>query len=77
MFRQYTFNLVFSASEVEQRYYKDRLENIVVQTEQGISIQLPLRRFSPFISNIGIRGRFLLTLDQQNRFISMQKIGEI
>lgn len=77
MTRQFTFALVFSPSELERRYYKDRVDNILVMTEQGLRVQLPLRRLVPFITSVGIRGRFLLTLDQQNRFISLQKIAQV
>ena len=77
MTRQFTFALVFSPSELERRYYKDRVDNILVMTEQGLRVQLPLRRLVPFITSVGIRGRFLLTLDNQNRFISLQKLTEV
>lgn len=77
MTRQFTFALVFSPSELERRFYKDRVDNIVVMTEQGLRVQFPLRRLVPFITNAGIRGRFLLTLDDQNRFISLQKTAQL
>ncbi|RUO34944.1 DUF2835 family protein [Aliidiomarina soli] len=77
MTRQFTFALVFSPAELERRYYREGLENIVVTTEQGLRVQLPLRRFVPFITGHGIRGRFLLTLDAHNRFISLQKTNDI
>lgn len=76
-YRHFTFALVFSPSELERQYYRQGTQNIVVVTDQGLSIQLPLRRFTPFITSLGIRGRFQLTLDEQNRFISMQKIAQI
>lgn len=77
MTRQFTFALVFSPSELERRYYKDRVDNIVVMSDQGLRVQLPLRRLGPFITSLGIRGRFLLTLDQHNQFISLQKTAEL
>lgn len=77
MNRQFTFALVFTPAELERCYYRERLENIVVTSEQGLRVQLPLRRLAPFITQVGIRGRFLLTLDSNNRFVSLQKINNI
>ncbi|MBA3987556.1 DUF2835 family protein [Aliidiomarina maris] len=75
--RQHKFALIFSPAELERHYYREGLSNIMVTTEQGLRIQLALRHFTPFISDWGIRGYFLLTLDEHNRFISMQKIADI
>ncbi len=77
MTRTFSFALVFSASELERRYYREGLNSIVVMTEQGLSVQLPIQRLIPFITTEGIRGYFSLILDQQNRFISIHKVRDL
>lgn len=74
--RHFAFSLVLNATELEEYYYRQGIQHIVVTTDQGLRVQLPLRRFTPFISAVGIRGRFQLTLDEQNRFLSMQKLAD-
>lgn len=73
--QQHRFSLVFSPTELERLYYRQEAQHVIVITEQGLRIKLPLRRFAPFITEAGIRGHFQLTLGEQNRFLSMQKIG--
>ena len=73
----FTFSLVVNATDLEDGYYRRGIQKIVVTTDEGLRIQLPVRRFAPYISAVGIRGRFQLTLDSQNRFVCMQKIGEV
>lgn len=74
---EFNFALVFTAGELERKYYKEGLSNIVVKAENGLRVQIPLRRLVPFISGQGIRGRFRLTTDAQYRFISLQKLQDI
>lgn len=71
----HNFALVINPTELERVYYRQEAQHVIVITEQGLRIQLPLRRFAPFITESGIRGRFQLTLDKQNRFLSVQKLG--
>lgn len=44
---------------------------VKVRDENGRMIQLPAMRFVPFFSQLGVRGRFQLTLDDNNKFISL------
>jgi hypothetical protein len=74
---EFTFAIVFSPVELERRYYKEGLGHIVVVADNGLRIQLELRRLVPFITSEGIRGRFRLVTDAQHRFISLEKTGSI
>lgn len=44
---------------------------VKVRDEKGRMIQLPAMRFVPFFSQLGVRGRFQLILDDNNKFISL------
>ena len=51
-----------------QQLYKVPNTAVKVRDESGKMIQIPAMRFFPFFSQLGIRGRFELTLDQNNKF---------
>jgi len=51
-----------------QQLYKVPNTAVKVRDESGKMLQIPAMRFVPFFSQLGIRGRFQLTLDQNNKF---------
>ncbi|RTZ16948.1 DUF2835 family protein [Vibrio aquaticus] len=53
-------------------HYNGAASNILVVTEQGLRLQLPASRFRPFLSQIGLKGRFRLTTDQNNKFVKLE-----
>ncbi|MCG6201919.1 DUF2835 family protein [Psychromonas antarctica] len=59
----------------EQLY---RTPNTVVKVvdEEGRMIQLPAMRFVPFFSQLGVRGRFQLMLDDNNKFQQLQLFNQ-
>ncbi|RUO25713.1 DUF2835 domain-containing protein [Aliidiomarina minuta] len=74
---EFNFALIFTSAELERKYYKEGLSHIVVKADNGLRVQIPLRRLVPFISGQGIRGRFKLITDAQYRFMSLQKLQDI
>ena len=65
--RQFYFRLNISYQAFEQ-LYKTPNTVVKVRAESGQMLQLPAMRFVPFFSQLGVRGRFQLTLDDNNRF---------
>lgn len=65
--RQFYFRLNISYQAFEP-LYKTPNTVVKVRDEQGQMIQLPAMRFVPFFSQLGVRGRFQLTLDDNNKF---------
>ncbi|EEZ00089.1 hypothetical protein VOA_000137 [Vibrio sp. RC586] len=53
-------------------HYSGAASNVIVTTEQGLKLQLPATRLRPFLSHIGVKGRFRLTTDQNNRFVKLE-----
>ncbi|OXX75079.1 hypothetical protein B9J87_01540, partial [Vibrio sp. V19_P1S1T109] len=47
---------------------------VQVYTDQGLRLQLPASRFRPFLSQIGVKGRFRLTTDQNNKFVKLETL---
>lgn len=70
----YTFRLSISGDEA-LAYYQGRIRSVSVMSEQGQRLQFPFHHLKPFISHLGIRGRFRLVLDDQNAITQIEVIG--
>ncbi|NAW57804.1 MULTISPECIES: DUF2835 domain-containing protein [unclassified Vibrio] len=53
-------------------HYSGMAASVLVVTEQGGRLQLPASRFRPFLTQIGVKGRFRLTTDQNNKFLKLE-----
>ncbi|KAB1454420.1 DUF2835 domain-containing protein [Vibrio panuliri] len=53
-------------------HYSGAASSVLVVTDNGIRIQLPAIRFRPFLSQIGLKGRFRLITDQNNKFVKLE-----
>ncbi|WP_075202588.1 DUF2835 domain-containing protein [Vibrio mexicanus] len=53
-------------------HYSGAASSVVVHTDNGLRIQLPAVRFRPYLTQIGVKGRFRLTTDQNNKFIKLE-----
>ena len=47
-------------------FYQKRLSAVSVITDQGPRLQFPFHHLRPFISHIGVKGRFRVILDEAN-----------
>ena len=72
--KYFYFRLNITYQSFEQLY---RTPNtfVKVRDEAGRMIQIPAMRFVPFFSQLGVRGRFELILDQNNKFNKLQQVG--
>ncbi len=61
--------------EAYQAYYRGAARSVTVTAEDGRLIQFPAERLRPFYSHGGVQGRFLLRIDDQNRFQELVRIG--
>ncbi|OEE39451.1 DUF2835 domain-containing protein [Vibrio ordalii] len=55
-------------------HYSGVASSVQVYTDQGLRLQLPASRFRPFLSQIGVKGRFRLTTDQNNKFVKLETL---
>ena len=53
-------------------HYSGAASSVVVNTDEGLRIQVSASRFRPFLSQIGLKGRFRLTTDNDNRFLQLE-----
>lgn len=72
--RQYKFRLVLDVDQC-LAFYQGLYTDVVVQAESGMTVQLPLKYFRPYISHAGVNARFVLTLTEQGKFSSLEKIN--
>lgn len=72
--RIYTFRLNFTSDEV-LGFYQGQIKAVSVMTEQQIRLQFPFHHLKPFVSQIGIRGRFRLELSEHNQIHKIEKIS--
>lgn len=70
---RYYFSITISADEF-LRVYQGSAKNVLVTDEHGRRIQIPANRFVPFVSRLGIVGRFCLTTDSQHKFVSLDRL---
>ena len=70
----YRFRMYITPREC-QEYYKGLFTSIQVLTHTGQTLQLPARHIRNFMTPSGVEGLFELHLDNNNKFISLQKIA--
>ncbi|USD42475.1 DUF2835 domain-containing protein [Vibrio sp. SCSIO 43135] len=68
---QYYFSLNISYQNFVV-HYSGAASQVQVITDNGLRLQLPATRFRPFLSQIGVKGRFRLTTDQNNKFLKLE-----
>lgn len=73
MMKQYTFQIMIPYDEI-MLYYQGQANAVYIQTEQGVSIEVDALHFREYVHANGIQGRFRLTTDDNNRFVSMERI---
>ena len=68
--KQISLSLQLTSRQVEE-YYRGRAQHVVAEAADGRIIQLPIKVLHPFISKQGIQGDFLVTTDDENRFVKI------
>ena len=69
---QYEFTLHLSADEYLQ-YYEGVARAIQVRSRCGKTIQFPADKMRKFVFKEGVHGTFIMQLDEQNKFLSLQR----
>ena len=71
--KQISLSLQLTPRQVEE-YYLGRARHVVAEAADGRIIQLPIKVLHPFISKQVIQGDFLVTTDDENRFVKIAPI---
>ncbi len=72
--KEYYFALYLSYSECLDYYY-GKYKSVQVTEDGGRTVRFDACYLRPFISSLGIRGRFKLTLTVNNQFLKLEKIN--
>jgi hypothetical protein len=70
----YTFRIHITSDEV-LKFYKKEIRAVSVVTEQGIRLQFPFHHLRPFVASFGVKGRFRVILDSDNRISRIEQIS--
>lgn len=69
----YHFSMRMNAGQCK-KFYQGAVTGIVVTCDNGQTVQIPAMRFRSFVTSAGIAGRFRLTLDDNNKFVVLEKM---
>ncbi|MCG7588263.1 DUF2835 domain-containing protein [Photobacterium sp. OFAV2-7] len=72
--KSYTFS-VYISYQAYLDHYSGAASTVLVVTDSGLKLQLPASRFRPFLSQLGVKGRFRITVNNQNRLDTLERIG--
>lgn len=56
-------------------HYSGAASAVIVRSDQGLTLQLPAARLRPFLTQLGVQGRFRLITDSQHKFVRLEKIA--
>ncbi len=71
--RSYEFEMALSVAKT-QSIYEGQVRYILVETEQGLKLQLPAANFRSYVTATGIQGRFSVKIDASNKIIALRKL---
>ena len=54
--------------------YSPSVPNVVMVAESGVCVQVPTGRLRQFITSDGVKGRFRMIVNQQNKIKSFERI---
>nr|WP_086938602.1 DUF2835 family protein [Thaumasiovibrio occultus] len=72
--RTFTFHLAIDY-QTYLNVYAGSAKTILVQSDQGLRLQLPANRFQSFVSHNGLRGRFKVIINQDNKIVEILRVS--
>lgn len=74
--KTYRFALRLSQAEL-LKFYRGKARNVRVKDVTGFTLQMPAEILRPFVSREGVYGRFVMRVDDNGKFIDINKEGEL
>lgn len=71
--KRFEFSLSISAPNY-LHYYSGEIRHVVAQCSDGVTVQFPASHLTQFVTAAGIRGRFVLTCDDDNRNSELRRL---
>lgn len=72
---RYRFKISLPAYRL-QEYYRGAVSKVLVITEDGLRLELPLSALRPFIRRDGVYGRFEARADANARLVGLERLDE-
>ncbi len=69
----FVFNMALSARQTRS-IYEGQARFILVESEQGLKLQLPAANFRAYVNADGITGRFSVEIDVNNKILALRKL---
>ena len=73
---RYVVDIVLTDAQM-QTLYAGAARDVVARDVRGVTLRFPLQRLRPFVSHVGVRGRFALDVDQGNRLQRISRLGDL
>lgn len=70
---KFEFNMALSARET-RTIYEGQARYIMVESAQGLKLQLPAANFRRHVTAEGIKGRFSVETDVNNKILALHKL---
>ena len=71
----HTFEFDMALSALKTRaIYEGQARYILVESDQGVTLQLPASNFYQHVTADGIRGRFSVDVDADNKIIALRRL---
>lgn len=70
---KFEFNMALSADET-RTIYEGRARYILVESAQGLKLQLPAANFRRHVTEDGIKGRFSVETDANNKILALRRL---
>jgi len=70
---KFEFNMALSADET-RTIYEGRARYIMVESAQGLKLQLPAANFRRHVTAEGIKGRFCVETNGNNKILALRKL---
>ena len=71
--RLFEFSLDLPVHKIE-RIYQGNARYILVESDGGLTLQLPATNFREYVDTDGIHGRFRVHIDENNRIINLRRL---
>ena len=59
------------------RYYQGAAKAVSVVSVDGRRLQFPAEHLRPFVTHNGVQGEFILHFDSRNKFLGLERVGEL
>jgi len=73
-FRTHIFELDISQEQF-LHYYKGNVSQVLVTSLDNIKIQFPAQFIQKFVTHNGIKGRFRIIFDENNKLVSLNRVN--